>query len=315
MNSLVSSFSSKKYNFNGGLQFLGALARRSFPDTLFSRKIPQHSCIDCAGDILLYNLVFKSIRCFNKGTTAQYKPINQHSHAFYGATETPNNNNNSDQDNDDLSSSGTIVPSKLASSQPWSAYNWMRLLLSGTQLGFLVYMALSLNESSMDTVVEGRYNDLIYMYDARILFWVYAVILALLNVCLSFTISGKSLSDHMCTHLNYLYMADFSVQLINLSAYYQVHDVLEISHRYEHEMLYGIMTLLLLVIVSNESRYAPSEPIIADTGRVMSGETWASFYSQFMFSWVSPMLEKGNHNTLNDDDLLELIPEKRAKTH
>lgn len=60
-------------------------------------------------------------------------------------------------------------------------------------------------------------------------------------------------------------MADFSVQLINLSAYYQVHDVLEISHRYEHEMLYGIMTLLLLVIVSNESRYAPSEPIIADT--------------------------------------------------
>lgn len=117
-------------------------------------------------------LFFKSIRCFNKGTTAQYKPINQHSHAFYGATETPNNNNNSDQDNDDLSSSGTIVPSKLASSQPWSAYNWMRLLLSGTQLGFLVYMALSLNESSMDTVVEGRYNDLIYMYDARILFWV-----------------------------------------------------------------------------------------------------------------------------------------------
>lgn len=45
----------------------------------------------------------------------------------------------------------------------------------------------------------------------------------------------------------------------------------------------------------------------------MSGETWASFYSQFMFSWVSPMLEKGNRHTLNDDDLLELIPEKRAK--
>ncbi|OAD00859.1 hypothetical protein MUCCIDRAFT_153502 [Mucor lusitanicus CBS 277.49] len=117
----------------------------------------------------------------------------------------------------------------------------------------------------------------------------------------------------MCTHLNYLYLADFFIQWINLSAYYQVHDVLEISHRYEHEMLYGSITLLLLVIVANESRYAPSEPIIADTGRVMSGETWASFYSQFMFSWVSPMLEKGNRHTLNDDDLLELIPEKRAK--
>lgn len=93
----------------------------------------------------------------------------------------------------------------------------------------------------------------------------YAVVLALLNVCLSFTISGKSLSDHICTHLNHLYIADFLIQLINLTAYYQVHDILEISHRYEHEMVYGAITLLLLVMVSNESRYAPSEPIIADT--------------------------------------------------
>ncbi|CAO0796532.1 unnamed protein product [Mucor circinelloides] len=258
-------------------------------------------------------LFFKSIRyCKKTNNTSVYKPINQTANTFYGATEA------STDDDDAVSSSNTAVSSELtaeaaASSQPWSAYNWMRLFMSGIQLGFVVYMASKLNESDMDTVVEGRYIDLIYMYYARIAFWVYAVVLALLNVCLSFTISGKSLSDHICTHLNHLYIADFLIQLINLTAYYQVHDILEISHRYEHEMVYGTITLLLLVMVSNESRYAPSEPIIADTGRVMSGETWASFYSQFMFSWVSPMLEKGNHNTLNDDDLLELIPEKRAK--
>ncbi|KAK4517554.1 uncharacterized protein ATC70_000894 [Mucor velutinosus] len=259
-------------------------------------------------------LFFKLICHYKKSTPSQYKPINQHTHAFYGATETSaSSNNSSGEDSDDVSSSDTVVPSKFASSQPWSVYNWMRLLMSGTQLGFLVYMALSMNESNMDTVIEGTYNDLIRMYYARIVFWAYAVVLAVLNISLSFTISGKSLSDHICTHLNYLYVADFLIQLINLSAYYQIHDILEISHRYEHEMMYGIITLLLLVIVSNESRYAPSEPIIADTGRVMSGEAWSSFYSQFMFSWVSPMLEKGNRNTLNDDDLLELIPEKRAK--
>ena len=109
------------------------------------------------------------------------------------------------------------------------------------------------------------YCSCVVCIDLSFILQVYAVVLAILNICLAFTISGKSLSDHICTHLNHLYMADLFIQLINLSAYYQVHDVLEISHRYQHEMLYGIVTLLLLVIVSNESRYAPSEPIIADT--------------------------------------------------
>lgn len=45
----------------------------------------------------------------------------------------------------------------------------------------------------------------------------------------------------------------------------------------------------------------------------MSGEDWASIYSKFMFSWVNEMMEKGNHSTLNDDDLLELPTDNRAK--
>lgn len=117
-------------------------------------------------------LFFKSIRyCKKTNNTSVYKPINQTANTFYGATEA------STDDDDAVSSSNTVVSSELtaeaaASSQPWSAYNWMRLVMSGIQLGFLVYMASKLNESDMDTVVEGRYIDLIYMYYARIAFWV-----------------------------------------------------------------------------------------------------------------------------------------------
>ncbi|CEP13205.1 hypothetical protein [Parasitella parasitica] len=231
---------------------------------------------------------------------------------MYGATST-SSASNSEDDNDNMSSSSTIIPVEISSSEPWSAYNWIRLFLSSVQLGTLVYMALSLDQSSMDTVVEGSYTDLLRMYHAHIVFWTYAVILALLNICLSFTISGKSLSDSICTHLNHLYIMDFIVQLVNITAYYQVHDILQVSQRYQHAMMHGITTFLLVVAVSNESRYTPASPVITDTGRVMSGENWASFYSQFMFSWVNPMMEKGNRKTLNDSDLLELIPEKRAK--
>jgi ABC-type multidrug transport system fused ATPase/permease subunit len=45
----------------------------------------------------------------------------------------------------------------------------------------------------------------------------------------------------------------------------------------------------------------------------MSGENWASLYSQFMFSWVNVMMKEGYSRTLDDEDLLELPPNNRAK--
>lgn len=45
----------------------------------------------------------------------------------------------------------------------------------------------------------------------------------------------------------------------------------------------------------------------------MSGENWASLYSQFMFSWVNVMMKEGFRRTLNDNDLIELPPNNRAK--
>jgi ABC-type multidrug transport system fused ATPase/permease subunit len=45
----------------------------------------------------------------------------------------------------------------------------------------------------------------------------------------------------------------------------------------------------------------------------MSGENWASLYSQFMFSWVNVMMKEGYRRTLDDKDLIELPPNNRAK--
>ena len=45
----------------------------------------------------------------------------------------------------------------------------------------------------------------------------------------------------------------------------------------------------------------------------MSGENWTSLYGQFMFTWVNSMMKKGDKATLNDQDLLELPTENRAK--
>lgn len=45
----------------------------------------------------------------------------------------------------------------------------------------------------------------------------------------------------------------------------------------------------------------------------MSGESWASIYSKFMFSWISPMMKEGYRRTLEPEDLLELAREDRAK--
>ncbi|KAI8636891.1 P-loop containing nucleoside triphosphate hydrolase protein [Parasitella parasitica] len=289
-------------DFWGGL-FLTPCIRERYLNTILPSALVVVSCI---------MLVFETTKARRNENTALYKPINQKTNAIYGAASTSSTSNN-EESNDDVSTSSTVVSVELLLSEPWSAYNWTRLFLSGLQLGCLVYMALSLDKSNMDVVVEGRYTDLLHMYYARIIFWTYAAVLALLNICLSLSIGGKSLSNSICTHLNYLYILDFIVQLVNITAYYQVHDILEMSQRYQHEVMYGTITLVLLVAVSNESRCAPASPIITDTGRVMSGENWASFYSRFMFSWVNPMMEKGNRKTLNDNDLFEVTPEKRAK--
>lgn len=120
-------------------------------------------------------LVSKTIGDYYKKTneTSLHKPINQNANSvYYGATDTLTSGSN-DNSWDDTSSLDTVIPAELSLTRnPWSAYNWIRLLISGLQLGSIVYMTLSLDKSDIDLVVEGRYSDLAWMYYARIAFWV-----------------------------------------------------------------------------------------------------------------------------------------------
>jgi hypothetical protein len=94
----------------------------------------------------------------------------------------------------------------------------------------------------------------------------------LFNVCLSFIIattqdgnSSKALADTICKHLNWMYTIEFILQLVNLYAYYHVHNVSFISDRYKSNMISGAITLVLLLFIINEDRYSPSEPITVET--------------------------------------------------
>lgn len=105
------------------------------------------------------------------------------------------------------------------------------------------------------------------------------LLLALFNAGLSFigpytitagdSISSKSLANTICKHLNWMYVIDFIVQLTNLYAYYHVHDISFISHRYKISMISGGISLVSLVLIINEDRYSPSKPIIAETVRAV----------------------------------------------
>ncbi|KAI7897860.1 uncharacterized protein BX663DRAFT_276584 [Cokeromyces recurvatus] len=224
--------------------------------------------------------------------------------------------NKIDNDDDDACSSTTAVSIDIAnSSNPWSAYNWIRLSFSIIEVALVVYItcfSLSSPKNDISQIVEGNYYDMMLMYYTRIIFWTFNTLLSFINICLSFS-NDKHVSDTICSYLNYIYGIDFAIQLINLYAYYQVYDIFDISIRYQNWMISTCFVFMLLLAVINESRYAPSKPIIAETGRILSGEKWASLYSKFMFSWVDPMLKQGQKKTLNENDLMELIAENRTK--
>lgn len=62
-----------------------------------------------------------------------------------------------------------------------------------------------------------------------------------------------------------MYTLEFMLQLFNLYAYYQAHAIATISDRYGESMVSFAITFIILVFTMNEERYAPAEPIIADT--------------------------------------------------
>lgn len=60
--------------------------------------------------------------------------------------------------------------------QPWSLYNCVRVALSIAQFAFIVHSTLHLvnkhDADDLDKQVEDNYQDIVRMYNTRIVFWV-----------------------------------------------------------------------------------------------------------------------------------------------
>lgn len=117
--------------------------------------------------ISLCILLAKAVK--NHKQDHQYTLINQKSQLpSYGAVDITS----------DSSSSDTAVTPSIEFEkryQPWSVYNFARLILSVFQLALIVYGTWSLihdGSQEIDREVEGTYNNLLLMYYARIGFWV-----------------------------------------------------------------------------------------------------------------------------------------------
>ncbi|ORX63009.1 PSS-domain-containing protein, partial [Hesseltinella vesiculosa] len=115
--------------------------------------------------------------------------------------------------------------------------------------------------------------------------------------------------------LNWLTLVDFGLRCIDVYDFYQIHSThVAASSGY----LFSVWMLvtnsaLILVMLTEPPVGAPHGPVLMKSGRVMSGENWASLYSQFMFNWVDVMMKRGWVRTLDDRDMLELPAENRAQ--
>ncbi|KAI7878707.1 hypothetical protein K492DRAFT_217842, partial [Lichtheimia hyalospora FSU 10163] len=113
--------------------------------------------------------------------------------------------------------------------------------------------------------------------------------------------------------LDILLLTKLLVKLVDIRSFFVVHYTDEIPIGYRLSIIAACITLVMLAILIHEERGAPTQPIISDTERPMSTEMWASIYSKFMFNWIAPMMREGYQRTLNEDDLIELLPQNRAK--
>ncbi|KAI7906444.1 P-loop containing nucleoside triphosphate hydrolase protein [Cokeromyces recurvatus] len=192
----------------------------------------------------------------------------------------------------------------------WTIFNWSRLALAIVQLSLFLFAVYEINVHQYKfSPNEGHKFNLLFAYIIRIGFWTYSLVLSIVNIYLS--VSFNELSNKICNHLNWLYLIDFFVTLIDERSYYLLGQ--NAGTGYPLSLLTGFIDLLLLLIIINETRLAPSKPVVTKEGRIMSGENWASLYSKFMFSWVNVMMKEGYNRTLDDADLIELPTDNRAK--
>ncbi|KAI7889871.1 P-loop containing nucleoside triphosphate hydrolase protein [Mucor mucedo] len=211
---------------------------------------------------------------------------------------------------DDNVSIDTITMDVEIKASRWTIFNLSRLLFSLIQLGLFIVAIKRISQKEYDfSANENNKYDVLVAYGSHIVFWAYSLILSIVNIYLSD--KYNPLSNTICNQLNLLYLIDIFVGVIDVRSFYILAG--KAGSGYCIALCTFFIDLVLIAIVINETRLATTKPIITENGRVMTNENRDSLYSKFMFSWVNVMMKEGHKRTLDDKDLLELIPSNRAK--
>ncbi|KAG1046896.1 hypothetical protein G6F43_010636 [Rhizopus delemar] len=252
----------------------------------------------------MIGILFASIKYY-KSKNRGYEPLLKSSHL-------PTTNNYGSAIRPDSASDDTVTMDIPISSNRWSLFNLSRFLFSFIQFVLYLFALHKIHQGKYRSGEnEGSELEITIAYMAHAAFWIYGFILSIINIYLSANYSP--LANTICNHLNILYAADFLIGCVNTRSFYVLKLDYESVLGYKLSVWTTLISFVLIVLIINETRNAPSKPIITESGRVLSTENWASLYSKFMFSWVNVMMKEGYRRTLNDDDLVELPSDNRAK--
>ncbi|CAO3612277.1 unnamed protein product [Cunninghamella blakesleeana] len=266
--------------------------------------------------ILLLTKLLKIQHCHKNELL--YSPINN-KNTSYGTVNADHANNNSDDLASSSSSSSTLRNSNsmighlgydISDNSSWPQFTFIRLIISILQSIFCTYILYQIynDHYQLDTKIEGTFTiDILLDYKIRLLYWIYSII----SLIFAGFYGNVFFSLNVVNHLNLICVLDFVLRLFDIHSFYIFHDIdIMASKGYLFTVIYTGLTFILLIAIINEYPISrPKKPIISASGRVVSGENWASYYSQFLFAWVDVMMQKGWKQQLNDDDLLELPAE------
>ncbi|KAI8979970.1 P-loop containing nucleoside triphosphate hydrolase protein [Pilobolus umbonatus] len=263
------------------------------------RGIVINGLIPAVVAISSFILLIKSCRQYYKSRSTAYSPLIKNDLPIpnqYGSIS-PNGSTKDDIDND---LSGVDIMSSR-----WTIFNCSRLIISLVQ--FTLYMAAVIqlyNDHYKYSEYEGTRSDLLIAYSTHALYWGYSLLLSGAVIYLSdhFNLS----SNTICSTLNLLYIVSFIVGMVNLRSYYLINYTHTIETGYLLSIVSTALILILITILTTESRLTPVHPVITEEGRILSSEKWVSLYSKYTFSWIGDLMKKGHKGTLDDKDLIEL---------
>ncbi|KAI9318473.1 P-loop containing nucleoside triphosphate hydrolase protein [Dichotomocladium elegans] len=232
---------------------------------------------------------------------------------------TARDDDNEEEEEENISAASSRAPSTIAStfepkSARWTIFNFTRLL--GTLLHFglacATFRHLSDQKYKLDERVEGSWMNVRISVGTNVLFWGALFLLSFLNLSFAGS-SKKAICPRIIKQLNVLLVCDFLINCFDLRSFYLVHYTTIGSTGYSLSIASACITLPMLAVLMHEGSEPEDPVVITDTGRPLSRERWASLYSRYMFSWMEDTMRKGFKNTLNEDDLDELLAENRAK--